>query len=169
MASNLRRHEPLGLLYRWPPTAADASAASQAPHPTAELLRLLAVDSQGRSVWNSFDELAEDLTGDDVSLWAERSGANDHFAEPELDDWDREKNRQVMALRGQMGFGNNNEMRDQKAWESMDPFRQMVIQLSLAHSLDPHSLMKMDYAFIRGMLAKANLNAREQERRARNR
>ena len=166
---NLRRHEPLGLLYRWPPTAGDAHQASLAPHPLAELLRILSQDALGAPVWASYEDLCQDLTASDVRLWAAESGAERHFEEPELGEDDLRRNETLMEMRGEFGTVDKQEIRDVKAWGALSPFQQMVVQLSLGFHLDPRSLMEMDYAFLRGMLGKANIDARQAQLEARNR
>lgn len=165
---NLRRHEPLGLLYRWPPNAGEAHAASQAPHQSGELLRLLAVDSNGRPVWESFEEMAGEVGAGDVEDWARASKVTEYFSEPEITDEDRRLNANLRRLRGEGEVLNADagEIRDVKSWERLSPFQQMVAQLSLGFHLNPESLMRMDYAMLRGMLAKASIDQRVQKARS---
>ena len=159
----LKRHEPLGLSYFWPPTVEEAIQAEQAPHHLGELLRILSRDSQGRLVWTSHDDMAEEIGPEDVRLWAADSGASEHFSEPEIDELDRERQRKVMALREQSGPINAQEMADAKAYGRLTAHQRMVVALSLSYNLDPRSLMKLDYPMLRGMMAKAGMDQRQRE------
>ena len=165
--TSLRRHEALGLSYRWPPTAGDAHQASLAPHPLAELLRILSQDALGAPVWASYEDLCQDLSSADVRLWAAESGAEGHFDEAEVDDDDLRRQKKAQELRGGSGLPDQREIRDVKAWSSLSEFERMVAQLSLAYHLDPLNLMKLDYKFVRGMLAKASMDQREQAKEQR--
>ena len=129
-------------------------------------MRLLACDSHGNPVWETWEDLAAEIDAVEVSLWAKASGADDYFDEPTLSEGDKKANRELHELRGRRGF-DPREAVDVKAWSRLSEWQRMVASLSLAHSLDPGSLMQMDYVFLRGMLARANMNAREAEQRAR--
>ena len=158
----------MGLLYRWPPTAHDAHLPPQAPHQAAELLRILSQDANGEPVWDSFLEMASEIGLDDIEQWAEESGVTKYFSEPEITDEDRRLNANLRQLRGEgdVLHADAGEIRDVKSWERLSPFQQMVAQLSLGYHLNPESLMRLDYAMLRGMLAKASIDQRVQKAKA---
>ena len=159
--ATLRRHEPLGLHYLWPPTAGDAHRASLTPHPIADLMRQLAVDSEGNAVWGTWEELAGEVSPNDVALWGSESGADKHFTEPEPDEVDVKRQARIQERMGELGPVNEEAVVDAKAWGRLSSFQRMVAQLSLAYHLDPHSLMEnCDYVLLRGMLAKASMDGR---------
>ena len=131
----------------------------------AELLRLLAVDDSGSPVWETWEELADEVDAGEIDEWARASGADRHFSEPDLDEADRRRNANLMEMRGVGGF-DLNEAVDAKAYGRLSPYDRMVTQLALGFHLDPYWLRKLDYPMLRGMLAKANMDAKAAEHTA---
>ena len=169
----LRRHEPLGCEYRWPPTAGDVNEASKSELPLAYLMHLLCVDADGQRIWASFEDFCAEMDPRCVAEWARASGAERHLSEPEdtEEDWAR-LHKAAARIPGVAGIVNpmaGAEIRDRKAYDRLTPYERMAVDLAVHLKVDPGALLKLDYVLLRGLLAKVNLDGREAERRAQRR
>ena len=169
----LRRHEPLGCEYRWPPTAGDVNEASKSDLPHAYLMHLLCVDVNGVRIWESFEDFCAEVDPQTVEHWARVSGTDAHLSEPEDTDEDWERlHKAASRVPGAMGIVSplaGAEIRDRKAYDRLTPYERMAVDLAVHLKINPGDLLLLDYVVLRGLLAKVNLDGREAERRAQRR